>query len=60
MAIFPAAVFNAMAKYVFSTKTVLQLNVNNLTNKYYLDQLHSFHVVPGEGFMAQLSVTVKY
>ena len=53
-------VFNAMAKYVFSTKTVLQLNVNNLTNKYYLDQLHSFHVVPGEGFMAQLSVTVKY
>jgi len=53
-------VFNAMAKYVFSPKTVLQLNVNNLTNRYYLDQLHPFHAVPGEGFMAQMSVTVKY
>jgi catecholate siderophore receptor len=53
-------IFNAMAKYQFSTQTTLQLNVDNLTNRYYIDQLHPFHVIPGEGCMAQLALYVHY
>jgi catecholate siderophore receptor len=53
-------VFNAMAKYVLSPHASLQLNLDNVTNKYYLDQLHPFHAVPGEGFLAQFSLNVSY
>jgi outer membrane receptor protein involved in Fe transport len=49
-----------MAKYEFSAKTTLQLNVNNLTNRYYIDQLRPFHAIPGEGCMAQLALYVRY
>jgi catecholate siderophore receptor len=52
--------FSAMAKYEFSAKTTLQLNVNNLTNRYYIDQLRPFHAIPGEGCMAQLALYVRY
>ncbi|HXI47897.1 MAG TPA: TonB-dependent siderophore receptor [Steroidobacteraceae bacterium] len=52
--------FDAMAKYAFTTNIAAQLNVNNLTNRYYYDQLHFFHVVPGEGRTALLSLNVRY
>jgi catecholate siderophore receptor len=38
-----------MAKYFFSDSWSLQLNVNNVLDKYYYQQLHPFHVVPGAG-----------
>jgi catecholate siderophore receptor len=41
--------FDLMAKYMFSEKWSLQLNVNNIFDKYYYEQLHPFHVVPGAG-----------
>jgi catecholate siderophore receptor len=48
-----------MAKYEVNAHTVVQLNLNNLTNRYYLDQLHPYHAIPGEGFLAQLSLNVS-
>jgi catecholate siderophore receptor len=52
--------FNAMAKYDLTNKMSLQLNVNNILDKYYYDQLHPFHVVPGEGRVALLTLNFKY
>jgi catecholate siderophore receptor len=52
--------FDSMAKYAFTSNLALQLNVNNLTNRYYYDQLHFFHVVPGEGRTALLSLQVRF
>lgn len=52
--------FDTMARYAFTPNIAAQLNVNNLTNRYYYDQLHFFHVVPGEGRTALLSINVRY
>jgi catecholate siderophore receptor len=52
--------FDGMAKYAFTPNIAVQLNVNNLTNRYYYDQLHFFHVVPGPGRTALLSLNVRY
>jgi catecholate siderophore receptor len=52
--------FDAMAKHAFTPNIAAQLNVNNFTNRYYYDQLHFFHVVPGEGRTALLSLNVRY
>ena len=41
--------FDAMAKYRATDHLQLQVNVKNLTDRYYLDQLHGFHTIPGEG-----------
>ncbi len=38
-----------MGRYAFTPNVAAQANVNNLTNRYYYDQLHFFHVVPGCG-----------
>ena len=53
-------VLNAMAKYLLSSRAAVQLNLNNLTNKSYIEEVHPFHAVPGEGFVALLSVTLQY
>jgi catecholate siderophore receptor len=52
--------FDAMAKYDVSEKISLQLNVNNIFDKYYYDALHPFHVVPGAGRTALLSLNFRY
>jgi catecholate siderophore receptor len=41
--------FNAMAKYPLAEKVDLQVNAYNLTNRYYYDQIHPGHIVPGPG-----------
>ena len=38
-----------MAKRALGPRVDLQLNVNNLTNEYYFDQMHPAHIVPGPG-----------
>ena len=48
--------FDAMAKYAITPRVNAQVNVNNLTNRYYYEQLHFFHVVPGEGRTALLTL----
>jgi catecholate siderophore receptor len=42
-------VFNAMVKHPLGEHIDLQLNVNNLANRYYYDELHPSHIVLGPG-----------
>jgi catecholate siderophore receptor len=49
-----------MAKYAITTRIAAQVNVNNLFNRYYYDQLHFFHVVPGEGRTLLVSISASY
>lgn len=54
-------VFNAMAKYPLTKNVDLQLNVNNIENKFYYDQLRGSNAaVPGEGRVFLLSTNVKF
>ncbi len=52
--------FDAMVKYAVTAHVAAQVNVNNLTNRYYYDQLHFFHVVPGEGRTALLTLQARF
>ena len=52
--------FNAMAKYEISERFSLQANVNNLFDRFYLDELHPGHVIPGAGTSALFSVKVHF
>jgi catecholate siderophore receptor len=52
--------FNAMAKYPLNKNITMQLNVNNLLNAKYDDQLHPNHVVPGERRVILLTTNVKF
>jgi len=51
---------DAMGKYRVSQRLTLKLNLTNLTDEYYLDQLHPFHVVPGPGFTAMLAINATF
>jgi catecholate siderophore receptor len=48
-----------MAKYPLNDKVALQLNIYNLTDNKYYDQLHPAHVVPGAGTTALFTVNFK-
>lgn len=52
--------FDAMARYAVSDSLTLKLNLTNLTDEYYFDQLHPWHVVPGPGLTAVFAVNVVY
>ncbi len=52
--------FDAMAKYPLTANMALQLNVYNLTNAYYYDQLHPHFVIPGAGRSALLTLEFNY
>jgi catecholate siderophore receptor len=51
---------DAMVKYQVTEKVSLQANLYNITDKYYLDQLHPSHVIPGAGRTALFTANVKY
>ncbi|HEY4355504.1 MAG TPA: TonB-dependent receptor [Acidobacteriaceae bacterium] len=51
---------NLMLKRPISDRLELQVNVNNLTNKFFIDQPHPNHLVPGEGVNAQFGLNYKY
>jgi catecholate siderophore receptor len=52
--------FDAMAKYPLNQHIDLQLNVYNLTDQYYYDQLYPSHIVPGAGRTALLATNFKF
>lgn len=53
--------FNLMGKYPVAKNVSLQLNVNNVTNKYYFDQIRGNNAaVPGEGRVFLLSTNIKF
>jgi catecholate siderophore receptor len=53
-------VFNAMAKYPLSEHVELRANVYNLADKYYYDQIHPAHIVPGAARSALLGINFKF
>jgi catecholate siderophore receptor len=50
----------AMLKYTISRHANLQLNAYNLANRYYDDQLHPAHIVPGAGRSLLLTFHFKF
>jgi catecholate siderophore receptor len=51
---------SAMAKRPLTHSLDLQLNIENLTDAYYFDQLHPGHIVPGAGRSALLGLAFKF
>jgi catecholate siderophore receptor len=47
---------DAMIKWQASDHIRLQVNIDNLTDKDYIDQVHGFHAVPGEGRAAMFTL----
>jgi catecholate siderophore receptor len=52
--------FNAMAKYEINEHITIQANIENLTDRFYLDELHPGHVVPGAGTSALFGMNLKF
>ena len=52
--------FDLLLKYRYSDNLSFKLNVTNLTDEYYFEQLHPFHVVPGPGRSAIFAVNLDY
>jgi catecholate siderophore receptor len=52
--------FSAMARYPLNEHIDVQVNGNNLTNRYYYDQLHPGHIVLGEGRTALIGINFKF
>ncbi|MBB6250724.1 TonB-dependent receptor [Nitrospirillum iridis] len=52
--------FSAMAKYDIAEKISVQANITNLLDRYYIDQIHPAHLIPGEGRTAQFTLNVAF
>ncbi len=52
--------FDAMAKYQWSKNLSFKINLTNLADEYYFDQLHPWHVVPGPGFASVFAINLDY
>ncbi len=53
-------VLSAMVSHPINEHIELQANVNNLTNRYYYDQLHPGHIVPGPGRSALIGFRFRF
>jgi catecholate siderophore receptor len=49
-----------MAKYQASEHIDLRVNVYNLADNYYYDQIHPAHIVPGAARSALLGISFKF
>ena len=49
-----------MARFPVNEHLDVQINGNNLTNRYYYDQMHPRHIVPGEGRMALIGINFRF
>lgn len=52
--------FDAMAGFQLREKVLVKLNVTNVTDEFYIDQLHPWHVVPGPGLTAIFAVNTVF
>jgi catecholate siderophore receptor len=52
--------FNAMVRFPMNEHIDVQINGNNLTNRYYYDELHPAHIVLGEGRTALVGINFKF
>jgi catecholate siderophore receptor len=53
-------VFNAMLKRPVTEKLELQANVYNLLNRFYIDQPHPSHLIPGPGASALIGANYRF
>ncbi|HEV2645063.1 MAG TPA: TonB-dependent receptor [Acidobacteriaceae bacterium] len=53
-------IFSAMLKRQITERLDFQINVDNLANKFYIDEPHPNHLVPGEGANAQFGFNYKW
>ncbi|HEX4771688.1 MAG TPA: TonB-dependent siderophore receptor [Bryobacteraceae bacterium] len=53
-------VFNAMASHPLGEHIDVQVNVYNLANRYYYDELHPGHIVLGPGRSALIDLKFKF
>ncbi len=53
-------IFSAMARHRLAEHLDLQVNVNNLANRYYYDELHPAHIVLGPGRSAMAGLKFKF
>ncbi len=53
-------VLNAMMSRPVTDRLAVQVNIVNLTNRYFIDQPHPNHLVPGEGINAQIGATYRF
>lgn len=54
------ALFDAMGRYRLTDTLIVKLNLTNLTDEYYFDQLHPWHVIPGPGLTATLAINASF
>ena len=53
-------VFNAMVKRPLTERVELQANVYNLANRFYIDQPHPSHLIPGPGLSALIGASFRF
>jgi catecholate siderophore receptor len=53
-------VLNAMGRYRLSEQLSLQVNVFNLANRNYIDEIHPGHIVPGAGTSGLFGLNFKF
>jgi catecholate siderophore receptor len=53
-------VFNAMLKRPITDRIELQANVYNLLNRFYIDQPHPSHLIPGAGLNALIGANFRF
>jgi catecholate siderophore receptor len=51
--------FDTMVRYRVSSTMAVKLNVTNLGDELYFEQLHPWHVIPGPGRTATLAVNLN-
>lgn len=51
---------DVMAEYTYSEGVTVKLNVSNVTNKLYADQLYAGHYIPGAGRLAQMTASIRF
>ena len=52
--------FSALLRRPISDRLDFQVNIQNLTNKFYIDQPHPNHLIPGEGLNAQFGFLAHF
>ena len=53
-------VLNAMGRYTLTDNMSLQVNVFNVANRNYIDEIHPAHIVPGAGTSALFGLNFKF
>src|SRR3984957_5977743 len=53
-------VLNAMGSYSLSDNVSFQVNVFNLANRNYIDEIHPGHIVPGAGTSGLFGLTFRF